>query len=135
MIPISKRQCAHFYKFNNRVKNKTLICIYKKPVIFSKSKTIYVTFFIHKTPDTLHYTNFYEIFEIYIYIYTKIMKLCVSWRFYVQKARNFEQKQENLCYVFYIPKISHFFIPRSSLIFGISEGGGVYMNKKRSTSH
>ena len=68
--------------------------IYKKSRHFSKSKTICVTFlFTQKT--TLYVTRFFhEKFEIGIYIYTKIMTLCVTWRLYIQKARYFEKARQ-----------------------------------------
>ena len=37
--------------------------------------------------------NFYDISEIGIYICAKSMRLCVTWRFYVQIPKHFEQRK------------------------------------------
>ena len=64
--------------------------------------------FIHKNPDTLRYAIFHEFFEIGIYIDTKSMTLCVTWRFYIQEARYIE-KIRTICVTFFtIQKEWHF---------------------------
>ena len=74
---------------------------------------------------------FHEVFDIGIYIYTKSMKFCVTWRFYIQKFRHFE-KSTTVSVTFFIYKKSDTL--RYAIfhgIFKLAEGGGV--NKKQCT--
>ena len=87
-------QTFHPYSIQKAKKFAKRLYIYINPDTLQKQDNLsYV--FIHKNPDTLRYAIFHEIFDIDIYIYTKNMTLCVTWRFYIKnpdtskKARQF----------------------------------------------
>ena len=99
MTPISERQRARFYIYKNQKDCETFIYKYKNPDTLQKSRQSALRFY---SQIDIHFRlhDFHEIFEIGIYIYTKIMTLCVTYRFYIRKARHFETKQHNLRYIF-----------------------------------
>ena len=118
--PLAKYFCAHI-TFSSVHSPKTLC---KK-----KDNLRYV--FIHKNQDTLLYAIFHESFEIYIYIYTKSMTLCVTWIFYIQKSIHFE-KGKTICVTFFqIQKSWHFALRTFHGIFEIGGGGWAFLFTKK----
>ena len=75
MTSMIERQRARFYIYKRQ---KKLQKEYTKSQTLCKKQDNLRHVFIHKKPDTLRYTIFYEIFEIGVYIYTKSMTLCVT---------------------------------------------------------
>ena len=96
MNPISQRQRVRFIHIKKIAKN---LYIYARIETLFKKKDNLRYVFIHKKPYTLRYAIFHKSFVIGIYIYTKRMILCVTWRFYIQKARLFE-KNKTICVIF-----------------------------------
>ena len=127
MTPIGKRQRARFIYTKSK---KIAKCLY----IYTKSQTLckkqdnlrYV--FVHKKQDTLLYAFFMNVLKL-----EKSMTLCVTWRFYIQKARNFEKK-DNLRYVFLYTKSLTLCVTRFFMEFlKLAEGGGIFIHKKQCT--
>ena len=74
MIGPAKDNVHNFIYTKSKKIAKSLYIYTKSQTLFEKQDNLrYV--FIHKNPDTLCYTIFYEIFEIGIYIYTKSITL------------------------------------------------------------
>ena len=65
--------------------------------------------------------NFHEIFEIGIY--TKSMTLCVTWRFYIEKARHFA-KIKTICDTFIYKKPAVFLYAIFIELLEFAERGG-----------
>ena len=64
------------------------------------------------------------------HLYTKSMTLCVTWRFYIQKARHFA-KSKTIFDTFLYTKIKHFCVTRIFIEFlKFAEGGGHVFIKK-----
>ena len=111
MTAIVERQRARFYiqkkqKIAKRLKKK-----------LDNSRCV----FISKKPYTFRYRIFHEIFEVGIYK-EKSIKLWVTWRFYIQKARHFA-KTKIICNTFLYTKIRHFAFRNFRWIFEICGGG------------
>ena len=79
---------------------------------------------IHQKPDTLPYVIFHSFIEIGIFIYTKSMTLCVTYRLYIQKSRHLE-KEANFHYVFIYKKPDTLHNAVFHEIFEIGGGGGL----------
>ena len=110
-----------------------LLYIYIKSQTLFKKQDNFRYVFIDKNPDTLRYTIFQEIFEIDIYIHTKIITLCVTWRFYIKKARHFKESK-TICVMFFIykkPDTLRYAIFHG--IFEIVEGGQVFLFLKNNS--
>ena len=122
MTAIGKRQRAHFkiYKRQKKAKRSYI----KKPGHFSKSKTICITFYIQKTRN-FRLRDFSWNFWIW-HLYTKIMSLCVTWRFYTQNGRNFE-KPRKFALRFNIQKAGHFALHDFFIKFLKLGKGGVFL--------
>ena len=120
-LPSSKDN-AHAY-IHKKQKNIVKRFIYKNPDTFQKARQFPLRFYIQKA---IHLTlrDFHEISEVGIY--TKSMTLCVTWRFYIQKARHFA-KSKTICDTFYIQKSGTFALRDFLLNFwNLRRGRGIY---------
>ena len=112
MTAIRERQRAQF--IYTKGKNITKPFYIQKAWHFAKSKTIFVTFLYTKS-KTLYITRFFmKIWSCPLY--TKIMTLCVRWRFRIQKVGHFE-KSKLIWVTFYIQKWGQFASHNVSLNF------------------
>ena len=72
--------------------------IYKNPDTLQKSRQFPSRFYIQKARQFRLRDFSWRIWSWHLY--TKSMTLCVKWRFYTQKSRQFAKMQDNLRYVF-----------------------------------
>ena len=98
---ISEIQRARFYILKKQKKSWNSY-IYIKPDIFQKSKTIPFTFCIKKSGHFMLHDFSWNFWSWHLY--TKCMKFCVTWRFYIQKSRHFEISK-TICVTFLHTKI------------------------------
>ena len=130
MMPISKRQRAHFYIFKKQVNNKTLIFIYKKQETFQKSRQFTLRFF---SQNTWHFTLHkfpWNIWNIHLYIYKKhdILR-CV--KFLYTKIPKLQTKARKIALRFlYTKKLTLFLNPFFVNFCNQRRGEGIFMNKK-----
>ena len=83
--------------------------MYKKPDTFQKARQFPLCFLYTKS-DTLDVKGFSWNFWSWHW-YTKIMTLCVTWHFYIQKARHLA-KSKTICDTFLYTKIRHYCVTR-----------------------
>ena len=96
MTVIIKRQRARLY--TQRETNYQTFLYRKIQTLFKKLDNFrYV--FIYKKQYTWHYEIFMKFLKL-AFEYTNSMTLCVTWHFYIQKARHLAKKKDNLRYVF-----------------------------------
>ena len=102
--------------------------IYKKARYFAKSKTISVTFLYTKKRKSLFVIRFFMKFWSW-HLYTKSMTVCVTWCFYIQKARHFA-KTMTICVRFLYTKIITLYVTRFFIeVMKLAEGGGGFNAK------
>ena len=82
--------------------------------------------FLYTKSYTLYITGFFMKFLKLSFIYTKSMTFCVTWRFYIQKARHFA-KSKTICNTFLYTKIWHFAFRDLSLDFWNLQRGGRFI--------
>ena len=86
---------------------------------------------LHQLQKSRHFTSRNLSWEFWDYhLYTKSTKLCITWRFYIQKARHFA-KRKTICITFLNTKFQRFCITQFLIEFlKLVEGGGhFYMQK------
>ena len=126
MTAIIERQGARLGSYMHNLFLRNLF-IYKNPETFQKARQFPLHFYIQKA---IHLTlrDFHEISEVGIF-HTKSMTLCVTWRFYIQKARHFA-KSETICNMFLYTKIRHYSVTQFFIEFlKFAEGGGHLFTK------
>ena len=130
MTAISERQRARFYIYKKQIKLLNVF-IYKNGDTFQKAVQFPFCFYIQKAR---HFTlsdiswNFWS-----WHLITKSMTLCVTGRFYIQKARYFA-KSKTICVTFLCSKIRTLCITRFFIEFlKFAEGGGIFKCKKQCT--
>ena len=102
------------------------VYIYKKPDTLQKGRQLLLRFYIKNARhSTLRYFS-WNFWTRYLYKY-KSMTLCVTRRFYIQRARHFA-KSEKICLTFLCTKcrtlcVTRFFTEFMKLAEG---GGGLY---------
>ena len=106
MTPISEIQCARFLLTRIKQKNDTFIYINKKTDTLQKARQFALHFYSQKSRH-LKLRDFRELFEIGIYIYTKIMTLCVTGRFLYKKPDTLKKARQSVLH-FYSQKSRHF---------------------------
>ena len=116
MSAIIERQHARLYEQKAKKIAKT-----KSRTLFKKLDNFrYV--FIYKKPYTWRYRISWNFWSWHLY--AKKITLCVTWRFYIQKARHFA-KSKTICDTFLYTKIRHICVTRSLIEFLIfAEGRG-----------
>ena len=125
MTTMIKIQRARLY--TQKAKELRNFFIYKKPDTFQKARQFPSRFYIQKA---IHFTlrdfswNFWS-----WHLYTKSMTLCVTWRFYIKKARYFA-KSKTVCDTFYIQKSGTFALRDFSLNFWNLRRGGAFIYQK-----
>ena len=129
MTHTSKRQRVRFYLYKNQENAKRLYMCTKRRILWKKQDNLrYVLFAKIQT----HYvTLFLWRFGIGVYIYTKIMTICITWRFYIQKARHLEKGRQFALRFVYAKNltlcVTRFFVR----FLKLAEGGGAFINKKK----
>ena len=112
----------------------TFICLYVKKAknvkgFYCKKQDNFRYAFKHKKQNTLHYAIFNENFLSW-HLHTKIIKLFVTWRFYMKKARHLA-RIKTICVAFLYTRIRTFFVTQFFIAFLILVEGGekFYMQK------
>ena len=122
---IRKRQRAQFDICKKPIKCETFL--YTKIQTFFKNKTISVTF-LYTTTQTINVTRLSGNFWSW-HLYKKRIKLCVTWRIYIQKAIHFA-KRKIIFFTCFCTKILTLCVIRFSCNFwGWRRGGKGYMQK------
>ena len=100
------------------------IFIYKKRDTFQKSRQFPLRFYIQKAINFTFRDSSWNFWSWHLY--TKSMTLCVTWCFYIQKARHFA-KSNTICDTFLYTKILHFAFRDFSLNFcNLRRGGDLF---------
>ena len=117
------RKTTRTFLYTQKEKKLLNVFIYKKQDTFQKARQFPLHFYIQKA---IHFTlrdfswNFCS-----LYLYTKSMTLCVTWRFNIQKARHFA-KTKAICDTFLYTKTRHFVLRDFSLNFWKLLRGGTF---------
>ena len=122
-------------------KDKAHVYIHKKQnncetFLYTKSKTIFKKldnsrYVLYSKIHTIDVTGFLWNFWSWN-LYTKITTLCVTWRFYIQKARHFA-KSKTICDTFLYTKSGTFALCNFSLNFWNLWRGGAFIHLKKCT--
>ena len=123
MTAIIERQRARLYTQKAKKNGKHL---YTKKHTLIKKLDNFRYVFIYKKPYTWRYGIFMKFFKL-AFIYKKDdTVLCVTWRFYIQKARHFA-KSKIICDTFLYTKIWHFALRDFSLDSWNLRRGGAFI--------
>ena len=126
LTAIIERKRARLYTKSKKIAKRFYM---KKAWHFSKSYIYNFLFVLYTKSRTLDVTGFSWNFWSW-HLFTKSMTLCVTSRFYIQKARQLA-KSKIICDTFLYTKIWHFCVTRFFIEFlKFAEGGGTFIRKK-----
>ena len=122
-----KTTCTVLYTKSKKMRN---VCIYRKSQTLFKKQDNFRYVFIHKSPDTLRYTIFHEIFEIGIYIYIQKALHFALHGVLTLKSHTLRKKQDNLRYVLFTKSQTLYF---TRFLWFFLKFAVIYIKKKHDT--